>query len=220
MGGTVPYKLVLGKRSNRVVTVGAGSYHSFAVDEHGDVWGWGLNTMGQAGTGLENPASDAEVLTPARVPALSASSIAPDRVVQIAGGEHHTVFLTQQGKVYACGRSDNGQLGLPSDHPAFSGDDFKDFVVTPTLVPWPEEDDANVVHISVGLHNNMAVTSRGALYAWGAGTQGELGLGADTDESATPTVIVRKEGGSWTAIATACGGQHTLGMFRKKAKKA
>ncbi|KAG6370143.1 hypothetical protein JVT61DRAFT_12387 [Boletus reticuloceps] len=49
--GTVPEKIALGTRSNGEVVIGAGNYCSFAVDENDDVWGWGLNSMGQ--TGLE-----------------------------------------------------------------------------------------------------------------------------------------------------------------------
>lgn len=60
----------------------------------------------------------------------------------------------------------------------------------------------------------MAVSEGGALYVWGQGTQGELGV-AD-EEVKTPRVIVRREGGSWAAVQVACGGQHTLGLFRSK----
>lgn len=216
IGGTVPYKITLGTRTRKAVVVGAGNYHSFAVDEEGDVWGWGLNTMGQTGTGMSNHASaDSEVLFPKKVIGLSKEELNGDTVVQIVGGEHHTLFRTREGKVYACGRADGGQLGLPKDHEVFAEPKHPGCLPEPALVALPDEDDSRVVHISVGTHNNMAITDRGALYAWGEGTQGELGTG-DEGDVPTPTVVVRKEGGSWSAIAASCGGQHTLGLFRRK----
>lgn len=209
--GTMPEKITLGTRSRKAVIVGAGNYHSFAVDDRGDVWGWGLNTMGQTGTGIIN---ESENLLPTKVLGLSKEDLGGETVVEISGGEHHTIFLTSGGKVYACGRSDGGQLGLEEDDEAFMDREHPDFLSEPVQVKFPDPVD-RVVHISAGIHNNMAVTIGGALYAWGEGTQGELGVGED-GEAATPTVVVRKEGGSWSALGASCGGQHTLGIFKKK----
>jgi regulator of chromosome condensation len=39
-------------------------------------------------------------------------------VVEISGGEHHTLFLLDNGEVWACGRCDGAQLGLGETHPA------------------------------------------------------------------------------------------------------
>lgn len=212
--GTVPEKVVLGTRSRKAVAVGAGIYHSFAVDDNGDVWGWGLNSMGQTGTGFDD-SDEPLVQLPTKVIGLSKADLGDDKVVQIAGGEHHTLFLTAAGKVYACGRSNAGQLGLADDHPAFKDRPYPDFVAEPVEVEFPEDDDP-IAYISVGLHNNMAVSKDGALYCWGQGTQSELGV--PDVEVKTPRMIVRREGGSWSAVKVACGGQHTLGLFRKKEK--
>lgn len=210
--GTVPEKITLGNRVRKAVTVGAGAYHSFAVDDKGDVWGWGLNSMGQTGTGYES-SDDSLVQLPQKVERLSKESLAGDVVVEIVGGEHHTVFLTSTGQVFACGRCNAGQLGLADDDAAFKDYPDQDFIPVPTRITFPDPDDP-VIHISAGSHNNSAVTRGGALYSWGQGTQGELGV--QEEEVRTPRVIVRREGGAWFAAAVACGGQHTLGLFRKK----
>ncbi|KAL0573115.1 hypothetical protein V5O48_008837 [Marasmius crinis-equi] len=210
--GTIPEKVTLGNRLRKGKVIGAGSFHSFAVDDSGDVWGWGLNTMGQTGTGYET-SEDAQIQLPTKVRRLSKEELNGDTVVQIVGGEHHTLFLTEAGKVYACGRSNAGQLGLPDDDPVFANRVDPDFFPEPVEVKFPDDDDP-VVYISAGTHNNLAATRDGALYCWGQGTQGELGV-ADV-EVRTPRVIVRREGGSWAAVKVACGGQHTLGLFRSK----
>jgi regulator of chromosome condensation len=211
IAGTIPEKITLGNRSRKGVVVGAGAFHSFAVDDAGDVWGWGLNQLGQTGTGLP----ETEVQLPTKVVGLGKEELDGVSVVAIDGGEHHTLFLTSDGRVYACGRANAGQLGLRDDHPAFKarGDD-RDHLREPVLVEFPEDDDP-VVNISVGVHNSVAVTKGGALYSWGQGQQGELGVGDET-EVKTPRIVVRREGGSWAAMQADCGGQHTLGLFRKK----
>jgi len=210
--GTVPEKVTLGTRTRKAVLIAAGSYHSFAVDDKGDVWGWGLNTMGQTGTGHDSTEDDV-VQSPTKVVGLSKAELEGDSVVQIAGGQHHTLFRTAAGKVYAVGRSDACQLGLADDDEAFKDRAEPDHLTNAVPVTFPDDDDP-IVHISVGLHNNMAVTKDGALYSWGQGTQSELGI--PDVEAKTPHMIVRREGGSWAAVKTACGGQHTLGLFRKK----
>jgi regulator of chromosome condensation len=211
--GTVPEKIALGNRSRRAVLVGAGGCSSFAVDESGEVWGWGLNSQGQIG--LPTEAGTPEVPRPTKIESLSPQTLGGDKVVQIAGGSHHTLFLTSSGKVYATGRSDGGQLGLPDDHPALKNRDdaSNDHIEEPTLVPFPDDDDP-IVEVAAGIHNNLAVSQDGALYTWGQGPQGELGV--PDVEVKTPRVIVRREGGAWAAVHVSCGGQHTLGLFRKK----
>ncbi|KAF9247402.1 regulator of chromosome condensation 1/beta-lactamase-inhibitor protein II [Melanogaster broomeanus] len=188
--GTVPEKITIGSRSNRIVVIGAGNYCSFAVDESGDVWGWGLNSMGQTGVG----------------------ALGGDVVVRFAGGEHHTLFLTAAGKVYACGRCDSGQLGQREDDEKYQSRPNQDFVLEPLEVTFDDPNDP-IVHISAGTHNNMAISRGGLLYAWGAETQGELGV--KEKDAKTPTLVVRREG-KFLASAVACGGQHTLGLFRSK----
>ena len=172
--------------------------------------------MGQTGTGIPNAQLDhTEVQLPKKVIGLSMHELNGESVVEIAGGDHHTLFLTSGGRVFAVGRSDDGQLGLPPDHPVFADREFPDYIATPTQVAFPEHDDP-VRHISVGTHCNMAVTEGGAMYAWGQGEQSELGLGADGDKAETPTVVVRRVGGSFASCDVACGGQHTLALLRKK----
>ncbi|TFL05845.1 regulator of chromosome condensation 1/beta-lactamase-inhibitor protein II [Pterulicium gracile] len=216
INGTAPERILLGTKSLKAKLIGTGQYHSFAVDEDGDVWAWGLNSMGQTGTGRSRE-SDAEVPTPVIVKALMKKNLSKgddeDEVVRIEGGEHHTLFLTRKGHVYACGRADGGQLGLGEEHAAL--EQYKDFVDEPTRVVIPDEEEDPIVLISVGSHNNLAVTRDGALFGWGQGPQGELGLGEE-EEVFEPTVIVRRTGGAFKAVKVSCGGQHSVGLFQRK----
>jgi regulator of chromosome condensation len=190
---------------------------SFAVDEDGVVWAWGLNNLGQTGTG----STETDITLPTPVVGMSAKDLSEDgqhvRVVAMEGGEHHALFLTSNGRVYACGRANAGQIGLPQDDPVFvaRGED-RDHLRVPTRVRFPDEDEEDpIVMISCGLHNNAAISKKGAMYCWGQGMQGELGL-KDEEEVWTPTVVVRRDGGKWMAVHVSCGGQHTVGLFMSK----
>lgn len=173
----------------KIVAVGAGYFHSFAVDMDGHVYAWGLNQYGQLGIEVED---DTIVWTPTLIPSLSPSELGNDtRVVQISGGEHHSLFLLSDGRVFAAGRFDSSQLGLASDHPATKNmkEQDSDCIPTPVRVFFPPEpsadqpnpelppyttgDDDEIINpiakISVGGRANLAVSQSGHIYSWGYG---------------------------------------------------
>ncbi|KZT39640.1 RCC1/BLIP-II protein [Sistotremastrum suecicum HHB10207 ss-3] len=223
INGVQPERVIIGKKSRKSTVIGAGSYTSYVVDSDGLVWGWGLNNMGQTGTSDQYDDEEPIVMAPKQVKGLSPQELGGARVVQINGGEHHTLFLTSDGRLFACGRGDGGQLGLPLDHPVvvervqmLGENGTLDYIITPTELKFPVDTKEDpIVSISAGIRNNLAISRDGALYSWGEGNQGELGLGDETNAQ-VPTVLVRRTGGAWAAVGAACGGQHTLGMFRKK----
>ncbi|RDX46894.1 RCC1/BLIP-II [Lentinus brumalis] len=217
IAGTTPEKIVLGTRNRKAVVIGAGNNHSFAVDEDGNTWGWGVNSKGQTGTGLADVNVDKEIHAPKRVIGLGKEELGGATVVQIAGGDLHTLFLTSDGRVYACGLSEEGRLGIAHDDEAFQDRQYPDCLPEPSQVKFPDSSDP-VVRIACGTNNNLAVTQGGAMYAWGRQVVGELGLGEDIDEQETPAVVVRKQGGSWAAVDAACGGQHCLALLRNKSQ--
>ncbi len=44
----------------------------------------------------------------------------PEPVTKVAAGHHHTLFLTESGDIWACGRNGRGQLGLGSKAGSFA----------------------------------------------------------------------------------------------------
>ncbi|KAJ7143469.1 RCC1/BLIP-II [Mycena filopes] len=97
-----------------IVGVFAGAHTSFAVDDAGRVFGWGLNQMRQ--TGVES--EETVVKAPTEIDALAPDEHGGARVVGVAGGEHHTCFLFDDGSVWGCGRTGADRLGLAADHPS------------------------------------------------------------------------------------------------------
>lgn len=204
--GTAPERVALGSRLRKAVLIGSGSSHSFAVDTSGDVWAWGENTMGQ--TGIEPSAQSATgfIEQPVRVLALSGEELSGDRVTDIAGGDHHTLFLTAQGRLYSCGRCDAGQLGIQLSQDAVAAG----FIAEPTLVVVPGQEEDPVVRIAVGSRSNFAITQSGALFSWGEGTSGELGI--RTEQAVTPTRVIYRRDEPWKVRKVSCGGQHALAL--------
>lgn len=80
------------------VDVWAGNHHSFYINKKNQVFGWGLNNHGQLGNGSKENTS---------LPTL-VHGLEGQHVVMMSGGEHHTIAVTAEGKVYCWGRNDEG----------------------------------------------------------------------------------------------------------------
>lgn len=210
--------------SRRVDRVAAGSMHSFAIDSDGDVWGWGLNLRGQTGidTSVDiNKGGYGEVIkTPLPVPTMCRGSpiLAGSRVVDIACGEFHSVFLLDDGRVFTCGAYDSGQLGLGPGHILASVNKVyhprtRVGIVVPREVrfPFPSRRRERIIGIVADSRRSMAWTEA-HLFVWGMGNVGELGLGPYVDEVFQPTLV---DLAGWKPVRVSCGGQHTLALFTK-----
>ncbi|KAJ6588619.1 regulator of chromosome condensation 1/beta-lactamase-inhibitor protein II [Mycena capillaripes] len=217
-----------------IVAIFAGTHNSFAVDRDGAVFAWGLNQMRQTGVDSAEPF----VKTPTEVDALHPDQHGGARVVEIAGGEHHTHFLFDNGEVWACGRYGADRLGLADDHPsvlahraeigaAKTDPALDDFLVdepvrvafppppTPTapeppLPPYSAgPSDTRITHISAGERYTLAVAVGGFLYAWGEGNASQLGLG-NVSNAKTPTRVANTALRAHRVSAASAGGQHVL----------
>ena len=206
--------------SPRVVRVAAGSMHSLAIDSAGDVWGWGLNLRGQIGIDIGEGGSGEVIQTPRRVSAMSngSSILAGSRVINIACGEFHSVFLLDDGRVFTCGAYDSGQLGLGPARVLASVNKVhhprvRVGVAIPRQVRFPalSREWERIVGIEADSRRSMAWT-KSRLFVWGMGNVGELGLGPTVDEVFQPTLV---DLAGWKPAQVSCGGQHTLALFKK-----
>ena len=141
----------------KVVFVAAGGRHTVAVTAGGSVYTWGWGTSGQLGHGDNNNRN---------VPTLVGDG-AFVRVVMAACGNEHTLVVTQDGALWACGKNLWGQLGLNdvADRHVFERVKAEAF------------GGAKVVVAAAGFGHSAAVTEDGALWTWGHGCEGKLGHG-------------------------------------------
>ena len=82
----------------RVVTVSAGSEHSFALTADGAAWSWGYGDYGRLGHGVEQ-----NQLLPKKIEAL-----AGQRVVAVSAGTFHSLARTADGAVWSWGAGGHG----------------------------------------------------------------------------------------------------------------
>src|SRR5260221_6604064 len=139
-----------------------------------NLWAWGLNGDGELGVTTSQTCSG-YVCSAAPI---SVTSIGT--VTAVAGGSGHTLAVASDGSVWAWGRNESGQLGNPSVSVCTYCQS-----TTPVQVsglPGP------VVAVSAGFEHSLALTSSGAVYAWGSNGQGELGDGTTTNRNSAVTV--------------------------------
>ncbi|KAF9647737.1 RCC1/BLIP-II [Thelephora ganbajun] len=214
-----PVKIIL-PHSRRVVRVAAGGMHSFAIDSVGDVWSWGLNFRGQTGIDTDEDRCGEVIETPRRVSTMCKGSpvLAGSRVVEIACGEFHSIFLLDDGRVFTCGAYDSGQLGLGPSHILASVNKInhprvRAGIAVPREVrfPFPLRKRERIIGIEADSRRSMAWTESHP-FVWGMGNVGELGLGPTIDEVFQPTLV---DLAGWKPVQVSCGGQHTLALFAK-----
>lgn len=191
--------------------IGTGSYHSFAVSEDNTLYVWGLNNFQQCGLAVEDdnePAANV-ITKPTIVEGLEGKG----NIVAVQGGEHHSLVLMEDGSVYAFGRADSNQLGLPTElidknQTREEGSEvsaFKRAVGIPTRIPSLD----NVVQIATGTNHSVATTSSGKAYTWGFGECYALGNGSSDDEP-IPTELTGQKLEGHKVIRVSAGAQHSM----------
>jgi regulator of chromosome condensation len=100
----------VGLPRGKIAKIACGSYHSFAIDKEGQVYGWGLNNFGEIGVESNAGEDDAVILRPAKLTYLDDFNI-----TEIDGGEHHSLACSDKGDLLTWGRVDGYQVGFEFD---------------------------------------------------------------------------------------------------------
>ncbi len=168
--------------------ISCGWNYSLFITNEGKVFSCGLNDAGQLGLGDTTTRTTPQAISTLNSFTISASS----------GGESHTMFLTNDGKVYSCGNNDHGKLGL--------NDTTQRNV--PTLIT-TNIGTLTISAVACGRYHTVFLTNDGKVYSCGYNDYGgQLGLG-DTTSRSVPTLISTNIG-TLTISAVACGGGHTV----------
>lgn len=169
-----PY-LVRSEIEGRCTSVSCGAFHTLIVNEFGQVYSMGKDNFGTLGvesdvTNCLKSGSD----TPTVI-----STLAGRRIMDASTGGWHSVFLSEDGEVFACGKGEYGRLGLGSEKNH----------ATPTACMSEVEESFNniasqmrpfnaekVVKISAGGSHTMVLTEKGTVYCSGRQDNGRCGI--------------------------------------------
>ena len=127
------------------------------MDEKNELYGFGKGIFGQCGYGQPE---DTDI--PKKI-IFNDNNL--NKIIDIKCGGEHTLFLSDIGRVYACGHGYFGQLGLGNNKN----------VKSPILVLSLSK--KNIIEIASGWSHSLVLTDDGYVYSAGCGKFGELGLG-------------------------------------------
>jgi len=135
-----------------VVMMDGGMCFTMIVTTHGKLWSCGFGHYGALGLG-----SRQNVCSPQYVGG-------PDQfdgwgVRMVACGEHHTLIVTEENKVWSCGGGNRSQLGLSLDRAD---------TLWPTKLPdFNRFENESIVTAAAGSWHSVVVTQDGSVYTWG-----------------------------------------------------
>ncbi|XP_016807342.2 probable E3 ubiquitin-protein ligase HERC6 isoform X2 [Pan troglodytes] len=121
-------------------------------------------------------------------------------LLQAASGERHSLLLLTNHRVLSCGDNSRGQLGRRG---AQRGELPEPIQALETLT---------VDLVSCGKEHSLAVCHKGRVFAWGAGSEGQLGIGEFKEISFTPKKITTLNG--IKIIQVSCGHYHSLALSK------
>ncbi|XP_030741270.1 X-linked retinitis pigmentosa GTPase regulator [Echinops telfairi] len=168
---------------HKIKQLSAGSNTSAVLTEDGELFMWGDNSEGQIGLG-EVPS----ICVPRQV------SIGKP-ISWISCGYYHSAFITTDGKLYTFGEPESGKLGLSREQLV----NHK----TPQLVSDISEE---VIQVACGGEHTVVLTEK-AVYTFGLGQFGQLGLGTFIFEATNPTPLELTKDQKICEIS--CGENHT-----------
>ena len=134
-----------------VVAVAGGGYHSLFLKSDRSLWGMGGDESGELGDGAYNSSG---VSYP--------EELVASNVIAIAAGGFHSLFVKNDGSLWAMGRNSYGQLGDGT----FNNANRPEQIVA-----------SNVVAVAAGGHHSLFVKSDGTVWGMGRALDGQLGDG-------------------------------------------
>ncbi|KAM3868540.1 RCC1-like G exchanging factor-like protein [Diretmus argenteus] len=184
-------------QQTRVLQVSCGRAHSLVLTDQEGVFSLGNNAYGQCGRQIVED----EVYSGSHI-IHKTEGFFCSRVVQVACGQDHSLFLTETGKVYACGWGADGQTGL--GHHNISS---KPVEVRGELA------GVEVQQISTYGDCSLAVSRDGQLYGWGNSEYLQLASVTETTQINSPRRLPLNDCGK--VVQAACGGSQVAILNEK-----
>ncbi|XP_077476262.1 serine/threonine-protein kinase Nek9 [Stigmatopora argus] len=181
--------------------VSCGDNHVVVLTHSGDIFSWGCGEYGRLGLECEDDFS-----SPMQVE-LPKSAI----ISSVSCSSDGTFFLTDTGKVLACGNNEFNKLGLNQEfsglknHP---GEGCQSIVYTTTMTLAKQLSRFKIQTIAPGRHHTAAIDARGRLLTFGCNKYGQLGV-KDFKKHQCVQVLVGPFGGK-IVTKVSCGDGFTI----------
>ncbi|KAJ5072907.1 claret isoform a [Anaeramoeba ignava] len=160
-------KPVLMMKNVSKIFSGNNSRHVFLLNSNQELFGCGYNEQGQLGLGESRKEEKIYKLT-------QIQSIPNGKIIDIKCALYHSIMLIEnenenpKRKLYSCGYSQFNGLGKND------GDTYKFTEIKSSLF---ENDDDDILEISVGFSHTLILTRKGKLIGFGYNEYGQLGTG-------------------------------------------
>lgn len=118
------------------------------------------------------------------LPAAAYDMRAPDTSTRLSAGLAHTVYVDEDGVLWAWGSNQAGQLGVETEE---TGTGLQGDSIPLSSKPLRVMED--VVSASAGADFTLALKTDGTLWAWGGNEDGQLGCGT-TEPALQPVQIL------------------------------
>ena len=173
--------------ASSVTAIAAGNYHSLFLKSDGSLWAMGGNDTGQLGDNTHGELGDGTTNStpwPERV--------VPGGVTTIAAGYLHSLFLKNDGSLWAMGTSPFGELGDGTYAP---------------VTDRPEQIVASGVNaMAAGAFHSLFLKSDGSLWAMGQDSYGQLGDGTFGQTNRPELIVAGPPGYNQVSLRLLSGG--------------
>jgi alpha-tubulin suppressor-like RCC1 family protein len=192
---------------NRIVDIFQGHNHGYALDELGQLWGWGRNNYGQLGfqsaTGFANTAF---VSAPFKIPVTWGTFGGIQKIaISSTENEDWIVILTGDGHVWTQGYNNVGQLGKNST----TSDTNATGTITRTSSVSGWSIGGGIKNIWTNSNNNpMTFFLDTSLQLWGCGYNAHNQFGSsDVTNRLVPTQMFGPQGAMTNIVGFGCSGR-------------
>ena len=173
-----------------VKEIDVAEFHSLALNENGEVYGWGGNLFNKLGqtNGLCG---------------LPSKIYIKRKIISIACGDYHSCALSENGILYSWGG------GGESYNKGQCGHGTKKDVEHPKKVEYFTKKGLHIIKIACGGYHTIVMDEKNQLYGFGKGIFGQCGYGQPEDSS-TPKIIEFNDKSINKIIDIKCGGEHSM----------
>jgi alpha-tubulin suppressor-like RCC1 family protein len=175
----------------KIVSIAAGGFHSLALDSEGGVWASGYNDFGQLG--LSNNVSKTSFV--------KVTSLSDKNITAITAGYYHSLALDNNGKVWASGYDNDGQLGLGDTN---GKNVFTEVSLSGKII--------TAIAAGAGGHHSLALDSNGGVWASGYNEAGQLGLRDTNKRTSFEQVTINTLPSNAKIVSIAVNHVHSLAL--------